>query len=116
MDEFSVVLNVGLFLVLSVGLVILYRVASHYLEVFEKRVDAQIRPDQLLLVEMIARTLVEAAEQIFGIEGSNAQKKEYVMNVILKQFPGLDKELLNSIIESAVLRYNEFRKEVLDET
>lgn len=117
MDEtLNTFLNVGIFLLLSIGLVVLYRVATHYLNIFEKRVDAEIRPDQLFLVEQIASTLVGAAEQIFGIEGSNVQKKEYVLDLIVKQFPGLDKALLNSIIENAVLEYKKFREEILDET
>lgn len=47
-------------------------------------------------------TLVAAAEMVFIGEGKGKEKKEWVLNELVKKFPFLNKEKIDAIIERFV--------------
>lgn len=109
-------IDVVLYIALFAFVVIVWQFGNKYLALLHKNIISNIEPKELVLAENIAYIAVQAAEQIFGIEGSNEQKLEYVLSLIEKRFPSLDKDIIRAIIESAVMEYKQFRKEIIEES
>lgn len=57
-------------------------------------------------------TLVAAAEMVFIGEGQGAQKKEWVLDQLVKKFPFLSKNKLDTIIERFVYQITNKRGQV----
>lgn len=57
-------------------------------------------------------TLVAAAEMVFIGEGKGKEKKEWVLNQLVKKFPFLKKEKLDTIIERFVYQITNKRGQV----
>lgn len=100
---------IGVWLLAFIAIAVVYSVAERYLKIYKERLDNLITPEQWRSAQNMAYMLVRAAEQIYGIEGSNEEKLEYTLDLITKYFPQLDKDILRAIIEAAVkeLKYLE---------
>lgn len=103
---------VGVYIVIIAAVSAMYMAMTYY----KKKMLSELEPKELARIEYLVTLAVEAAEQIFGVEGSNDEKLDYVMGLITKQFPKLDIELVRAIIESVVFEYKKFEKEVMDKS
>lgn len=62
----------------------------------------KLNENQQKTLQMIVRTAVYAAEQIFGKDGIGEEKKEYVKNILSENGYEFDSYTINAEIESAV--------------
>lgn len=90
-----------------------------YLDKFMENKKAELLPkietENLYLLEKNAMILVESAEQIYGKNVSGNKKLEYVLDILVKKFPGVDVDTIRAVIEASVLIYKRQYAWVLDQ-
>lgn len=88
------IMNNVIYIIMSLAIVIITRYLVPYLKA---KLTAANQEELIQLIE----NLVQAAEQLFTVEKSGEQKKQYVVNALAKDGVEIT-ESVNAMIESAV--------------
>lgn len=101
--------------ILSAIVALIKMYLDKFLETKKAELLPKIETEKLLLLEKNAMILVESAEQIYGKNVPSDKKLEYVLDILVKKFPGIDIDTIRAVIEASVLMYKNQRASLLEQ-